>query len=65
MDHGNPKLFETFGFTYADTPTFFALEPKTGNYYRQTSKFNGTNFDEISEVFKQGVENGTIKRRAS
>lgn len=57
IDGSNQELAQSFGFSVNEAPTIFALErPSTGNYFKQNKKFNLTNFDEISEGFKQGVE---------
>jgi hypothetical protein len=57
VDGTNRDLFRKFGFKYEDQPTFFALDkPNTGNFYKQKLRYNLTNFEEISERFKKGVE---------
>jgi hypothetical protein len=59
IDGSNFELARSFGLSKNDAPTIFSLDrPSTGNYYRQKIKFNMTNFEEISEGFKQKIESG-------
>ncbi|CDW91867.1 UNKNOWN [Stylonychia lemnae] len=66
VDRMNPFIFQQYGFKQKDTNTVFAISNAfDGNYFKQYEKYNGTNFDQISERFLQGVLNGEENLRSS
>lgn len=46
VDKQNYKLFNKFGLTRDDQPTFIALsDPKSGNIFKSQKIYSGDNFD--------------------